>query len=410
MTAAVMRAMWLSLLQDRGLLAMTFLTPVVFFVIFAEVFATATGGEFLLNIAVADEVRSADSQRLLAQLARSPMVRRFVAATDRDDVRRQVRSGDADAGIVVRGDAAPLGSAEGPAPLLLVIEPSRAVAATVIAGQLQQAYFRGTPDLALRSAIGLIESEFTSLDPSQRQEIEAGLAEVRLSAGAADTGGGGGLGLASLYQEEPVAGQPAALNHIAYYAGALAFLFVLLSASHGALTLLEERDNGILDRVAAGPGGLAVVINGKFLFLMTQGIAQTVLIFLTARLGYGVNVTAIWPAWLAIVVISSAAAAAIGLALVSACRSRAQAQTFSTIAVLLMSAIGGSMVPRFFMPELLRDIGWLTPNAWALEAYTGLLWRGEPLGSLLLPLGLLVGALALGLPLSHRLARELIRV
>lgn len=409
MTVTIMRAMWLALLRDRGSLAMTFLTPVVFFVVFAEVFASTAGGELALRVAYTDEVRSLDSQRLIAELARSPAVRRLQQAANRAEVRRRVRSGEADAGVVVRADGAALGTAggEAPPPLLLVTEPSRTVAATVIAGQLQQAYFRGTPDLALRGAVALIESEFTSLDESQRRDIEAGLADLRLAAGS---GSGGGAGIANLYEEELVAGQAAALNDIAYYAGALAFLFVLLSASHSALSLLEERDNGILERLAAGPGGLKVVINGKLLFLVTQGIAQTLVIFGIAWLGYGVNIAGVWPSWLVVVVISSSAAAAIALALVSACRSRAQAQTFSTIVILLMSAIGGSMVPRFFMPELLRDIGWLTPNAWALEAYTRLLWRGEPLGSLLLPCGLLLAAIAVAVPLAHGLARGLARI
>jgi ABC-2 type transport system permease protein len=408
MTATVIRAMWLVLLRDRALLAMTFLTPVVFFVIFAEVFATAAGGEFALEIAVTDEVRSSDSQRLLAALARSPAIHRVTIAPDRDTVSRQVRSGDADAGLVVRSDGAALGTSaiEGGAPLLLVVEPSRAVAATVLAGQLQQAYFRGMPDVALRSAVALIDSEFTRLDEPQRREIEAGLADLRVSA---QSPAAGGAGLSNLYEEEAVAGKSAALNEIAYYAGALAFLFVLLSGSHSALSLHEEREAGILDRAVAGPGGMTAVVNGKFLFLAMQGVAQTLLIFLVAWLLYGVDVSTSFVPWLLIVAISAAAAAAISLALVCACRSRAQAQTLSTIVILLLSAIGGSMVPRFFMPELLQDLGWLTPNAWALEAYTGLLWRGEPLQALWLPCALLLGATAVAIALSHRLARGLVR-
>jgi ABC-2 type transport system permease protein len=65
------------------------------------------------------------------------------------------------------------------------------------------------------------------------------------------------------------------------------------------------------------------------------------------------------------------------------------------------------MVPRFLMPELLQDIGWITPNTWALEAYTAIFWRDQPLSALLLPWVVLAAAAALGLAISRRLARRM---
>ena len=35
------------------------------------------------------------------------------------------------------------------------------------------------------------------------------------------------------------------------------------------------------------------------------------------------------------------------------------------------------MVPRFLMPPWLQSVGWLTPHAWVIDAYQGLLWRDE---------------------------------
>jgi ABC-2 type transport system permease protein len=47
----------------------------------------------------------------------------------------------------------------------------------------------------------------------------------------------------------------------------------------------------------------------------------------------------------------------------------------STIIILTMSALGGSMFPRFLMSETMQQFGLLTFNAWALDGYLKVFWR-----------------------------------
>jgi hypothetical protein len=56
-----------------------------------------------------------------------------------------------------------------------------------------------------------------------------------------------------------------------------------------------------------------------------------------------------------------------------------------------MSSIGGSMFPRFLMPEARQKAGLLTINAWAIDGFTKIFWRDEPLSHLWPQVLVLVG-------------------
>ena len=56
-------------------------------------------------------------------------------------------------------------------------------------------------------------------------------------------------------------------------------------------------------------------------------------------------------------------------------RTRAQLSGLSTIVILTMSALGGSMFPRFLMSETMQKFGLVTFNAWALDGYLKVFWR-----------------------------------
>ena len=74
MTVAMFRAMFLSLLNDRGALAMAFLLPIIFFLVLAEIFSDTTAGDMQVRVAVANEMADEESQRLLKALRASEAV------------------------------------------------------------------------------------------------------------------------------------------------------------------------------------------------------------------------------------------------------------------------------------------------------------------------------------------------
>ncbi|MGI9290875.1 MAG: ABC transporter permease [Gammaproteobacteria bacterium] len=391
MTGAMFRAMLLTLWNDRGALVMAFVLPVLFFLVMAEIFSSASGGPIRLRVAFADEVNTELSGRLLYALRSSPSLE--VAGADDLDaagVEKLVAKGTADVGVVLSAEGRSLAdiSGLGPAPIVIISDPVRSMTVPMLSGQIQKAYFEALPDVALGSVMQVIEDQFIELDEEQRAELDAGLEEL----GAESRDGlQSGWSFGEMLKRRDVAGQSAATNHVAYYAGAVAFLFLLFSCMQGAISLTEERTSGILERIMAGPGGMAVLVNGKFLFLLVQGFVQMAVIFLAAWLIYDVNVPAHLGSWVAITLFACSAAAALSLAVAAVCRTPEQARNVWTVIVLIASVLGGSMVPRFFMPLWLRDLGWFTPNTWVLEAYSAVFWRDASLPEVWLPLVLLAG-------------------
>jgi ABC-2 type transport system permease protein len=87
--------------------------------------------------------------------------------------------------------------------------------------------------------------------------------------------------------------------------------------------------------------------------------------------------------------VTAGASSSFALLLASLCKSRTQLSWISTIVILSMSALGGSMVPRYLMSESMQRAGMLTFNAWALEGYNKIFWRDLQLHDIELELGVL---------------------
>jgi ABC-2 type transport system permease protein len=178
---------------------------------------------------------------------------------------------------------------------------------------------------------------------------------------------------------------------VVYYAGAVAVMFLMFSSIQSSMVLIDARQNGILDRLLSGRGRLGALLGGKFMFLVLQGALQVTLIFLVAKLAYGVKFTERWMEWGALTLAASAGTASFALLLSATCRTREQAQTLSNFVVLVLSALGGSMVPRFLMPSWLQSLSVVMPNAWVIDGYHGLLWRDASPEYIMVPIALLLG-------------------
>ena len=112
------------------------------------------------------------------------------------------------------------------------------------------------------------------------------------------------------------------------------------------------------------------------------------------------------PGFIVMTAATSFAVASFGMLLASVSHTRAQQAAISTLIILTMSALGGSMFPRFLMPEAMQKVGLLTFNAWAIDGYTKVFWRDEPILQLAPQVAVLIGAGMVLFLIARRFARR----
>jgi len=401
MIASMLRVMALSLIRDRGALVLAFILPPVIFVIFAAIFAATATDKLPLKVAFGKAANHEAWHRFEKVLRDDPSLRLTSAASREVEVRRQVERGTADVGLFLRDD---LDTSEA-APVLIIVEPSKPLAGAVLAGQVQRLVARDLPDLALSRTISTIEPLLGGLTPEQGERLTKAMAEF-----AAATKTRASREAPGLVETVTVGAPQTANTAVKYYTGAVAILFLLFSAMQSAAILIDERNSGILDRIAVMPAGPEVLVYGKFLFLVAQGVIQAGLIFAAAAVFYDVNVITKVGLWLLITIAAAMAASGLALAVAATCTTKQQAQTISTFIVLICSAVGGSMVPRFMMPLWLQDLGWLTPNSWVIEAYQDALWRGQALPEIMPELLSLFALAAIGTIYAVAISKRRLRL
>lgn len=361
-------------------------------------------------------------------------------------VRRLVADGDRAGGLVIpEGYGAALAAGDAPPDLVLYRDPAKQIASQVMVFQLSPVLFQQTAEGLGSRMMGRV-TDLMDLPEASRGAITRELVGSYLrvediiegveaaAAGAADTSApvappvddpdaGEGEeegtdimealpGLMGLQIEDL---SPPRADGLPRSAGAshafsaMAVMMLLFNLVAFAGTLLEERAEGTLDRLRLTPQAGRAVLLGKVMVTMLLAIVQLVLLFAFGALAFKVPVLEHLPALAAASLIWAFAASALGLLFATACRTRKQMEGLSTLVILVMSAVGGAWFPREILPEWFQTAGLVTPVAWAMDAFHGILWYGKgvfstpDLGGVLVPLLVLGSGGAVMLAVSFRL-------
>ena len=429
----IARTSLMGLRRDRASLALSFILPIAFFSIFAVIFGSRHDTVARISVILVDQDQSTASRQLVAALEREGSLRvetkpeakkNAPAPADYTAVTAEaaVKAGDVSVALIIphgwganpisfRPDQANAGPT-----LELLNDASDTIAPQMVSGLLQKAAMTAMPVTMAEQGMKYTGQYIGGLTPDQQKHMEANLAllrqlQARQAADAANPAtepgaGGSGFGGLIAVKERSVVGENKNNPMISFYAAAIGVMFLLFTASGSAGALLDEAESGTLDRVLSSRISITDLLAGKLLFNTVLAFTQLVVMFLWAWAVFKLDFFSHIPGFIVMGLCSAVAVASFGLLLASLCHTRAQLGAVSTIVILTMSSIGGSMFPRYLMPPNIQKAGLFTINAWAIDGFTKVFWRDQPISALWPQVSVLLGVAVVLFLIARRIARR----
>jgi ABC-2 type transport system permease protein len=425
---AIVRTAITALRRDRASLALSFLLPIAFFSIFAVIFGGQHNSTPRIAVIVVDEDQSSGSHQLFRALEREVSLDVRVRSAAKKGIQQPdytsataeaaVKSGDAQVALIIPHGFGqnPISfgpSQRGPS-IELLNDSSDMIAPQMVAGLLQKAAITAMPmTMAEQGAryTGRYIGGFTSEQQKRMDENMARLRELEkeptvsgpVVANRPAPANGFSGGIIAMHSRAVVGESK---DMVSFYAAAIGVMFLLFTASGSAGSILDEADSGTLDRLLSSRVTMTTLLGGKVVFNSLLAFTQLVVMFLWAWGVFHLDFRNHVMGFVVMGVCTAFAVATFGILLASICHTRAQLGAVSTLLILVMSAVGGSMFPRFLMPIAMQKAGLFTINAWAIDGFTKVFWRDLPVSALWPQVGVLLGIGTTLFLIARRIARR----
>lgn len=357
------------LLHNRVELLLAFVVPIAFFSIFALIFGKGMGSTQTPKIkaVVIDLVQTAESQQAVERIRDISCLRMLdeqykARPLSEHQATDLVRRGLVTLAIVVHQREVDQREVDQP------VMPAGAVSYAMSSGLSAELLSDASDQVASQVVSGLVAQALLPNRPAHVDGVRQASATGAIQAPLVSV-----VDVLAADKANPV---------ISMYAAGIAVMFLLFGASSGGGSLLEEQENHTLERLLTTRITMDQLLLGKWSYQTMLGVVQVAVMFVWGWLVFGIDLWRHFDGFLLMTLVTSGAAASFGLFLATLCRTRGQLNGISVILILTMSALGGSMVPRYLMSETLREAGLFTFNAWALDGFDKVFWRELPVAEL----------------------------
>jgi ABC-2 type transport system permease protein len=359
---------------DKRAMLLTFLVPIALITLFAFAFGGVGREKEVakpITLVIADEDRTDASANVIAQL---DSLKEFdVTVTGLDTAENLVKKGD-EAAILVfhKGFGDSLDAGNNP-PIEFKYDAAEEARVGILRGALTGNLMGIIGGKTMqKSALARFDQQYPGMDSAERERIHQQIGE-NFSSGAMNQQS------ESFIKSTPLVAAEQNSPGLIHAVAGTAIMMLLFSVVAMGASLLDEKGEGTLKKLLFSPLRPDSILFGKMIYANLISTLQLVVMFLFAWLVFGLNIVPNALQTIIMILVTAYACSSFGVLLASFARSRQQVQGLSTLIVLVMSCIGGSMIPTFVMPAFMQKLSVFSVNYWGIQGFYDIFWRRLPL-------------------------------
>lgn len=354
--------------RDSSAFIMLLLMPLVLILVLGMVFQPLwTSKPFTIDIAVLDNDQGEFSKILLDEVFGSEQLKDMIKikyVKSEEEIIQDVNEGKIAAGVIIKNGFSEAILKGEDAAIKILGDPEQTIKAGVVKNIVESFTLEVLKRrIVLETSLRLLTSERLINPVEILKLIPVWLSEIEKK---------NNLILVDKKTEKKMAKNPLAIE---YYAVGIAVMYLLFATNAGAETIFQERRNKTFDRIRVAPLSEREILGGKILGIFLIALLQFLMIVLfTAifyRVKWGDSILGI------IIMIFSSVLAFSGLSilLASLTKSEEQIGNIGPALSMIFGFLGGSMWPVFAFPNWLNIISKFTPNRWAIDGFSKLMYQ-----------------------------------
>jgi len=352
---------------DKRAMLLTFLLPIALISLFAMAFGGSGKRESRpMELVVADEDKTEHSRNMISRI---DSLKEFeVVLTALDTAERLIKKGDANAALVLHRGFGDSITKDALLPVELKYDAAREMETGILQGALAGAFMRITGNKSMiAQAIRNFDAQNPGMDSAVRGMIHQQIA-----------GNFQGPSSQPVITATPLVAEKENSPGLVQAVAGTAIMMLLFSVAGMGASLLDEKQEGTLKKLLYSPMHPNNILYGKMLSVNILSIIQLIVLFLFAWLVFGLNIFQNIPSLALMILATAFACSSFGVFLASFAKSRSQVQGVSTLIILTMSAVGGSMIPLFVMPIWMQKMAVISVNYWGIQGFYDIFWRMLP--------------------------------